>query len=296
MKKFLFICVMAAIATCANAQVQIIQTSKIMVKSNQDGEAAKERVKAELDKNKELSSFQRAIAKKMAGSIVKKQFKAAEQDRYAFGFTDGEHMQYCQWDGVNNRSAIFCPSMGRITVLDWKNGKTIVAYPALKIAGQWDFSPEAAKQQGQSDPATMTMTKPIPEGAEVTEVNGFPCIPNVAFIEIQPGTTPERTMVVDGKKMEVIPASGHILVDDNGKDYFPSMYVDGENNTPVESIAAELIDFKKGTINEQNFTLPSDYKTYKDPKSLNKALLKLVKENKHVMQDPGKMVDVFWNL
>jgi hypothetical protein len=275
------------------AQDRVFTISKMNYKTNEDVEIAKERVKAEIDKNKELSALQRSIAKKMAGSIVKRAYKQAEENRYGFGFPDGDFTQYAYWDIANNRSAILCPELGRITINDWKEGQSIVAFPKLKIAMVLKFKPELAIQQGQQDIKTMFQVKNIPDGVALTDVEGFPAIENLIFGEIEEGQTPERTIVIDGKTMEAIPIPGHLLAK-NEKEYYFGIYVDGETNSPTYSMTALLQEFKECNIDEANFVLPEGYKIVKDVKALNKAILKANKGEGLAIPAPDKMPEVIW--
>ena len=294
MKKLVLVISFAVLSFGAVAQ-SYKSITKGTYKNNEDIEIAKERVKADIDKNTKLSGFQRSIAKKMAGTIVKRAFKEAAENRYVLGYTDGEQTLMGYYDVTNNRSIVFVPQMGRIVIQDWKNGLSIVAFPKLKVACTIKFDPESAaiKQSGQLDTKSLYGTKTIPEGIELTEVNGWPAIENIVYLEIEEGKTPQRTMVIDGKTMEVFPMPGHLLRK-NDTEYFPGVYVDGEQNTPVLSVTAELVEFEECPVNEANFKVPDDYQMEKDLKAINKKYIKDFQENKQVMPVPDKMPEILW--
>lgn len=278
------------------AQGQKYSIGRMSYQSNEDVEVAKERVKAELDKDKTLTSFQRAIAKKMAGSIVKKAFKTAAENQYVYGFNNGEFTNYCYWDIDANRSVVLCPQMGRITINDWTNRKSIVAFPMLKMALVMDLTQaqiDAAAKAG-NDAKSIWSVKPLYEFQEVTEINGFPACTNVAYIPVPEGQEAAgQTAVVNGVTVELFPMPGHLLMK-NDKEFYYGAYVDGETNSPTAYFSQELLETGDCSINEANFVLPEGYKVFKDFKSFNKVLLKEVKNNTYVLPDPGKIPEVVW--
>lgn len=283
-------------ASAIMAQGTIGYVGKRTYKNNQDVNVAIEKVKAQISQYQGAGALAKSMAKKIATNRVKKDFKQIEENKYAFGYPDGEYSEYVYFDTDNNRSVGFIPQLGRVNINDWKNGQATIAFPNLKIALSYAFNPEAARQQGQSDIADMFMSKPLLKGQEVEEVDGFMGAENVAYHPDKPladGETAAKEVVVDGKRYEAIPLPGHLLMK-NDKEYYHGIYIDGETNTPYFSMTAQMIEFKPCEADEANFILPADYKVVKDVKSLNKLLLKEVKLGNHVMQDPGKLPTMIW--
>ena len=294
-RNFIALCLLV-LTSAMFAQGGFGYVGKRTYKNNQDMNVAIEQVKAQISQSQGGGALAKSVAKNVATNIVKKQFKQMEENKYAFGYPDGEYTEYCYFDKDNNRSVGFVPELGRVNINDWKSGQATIAFPNLKLALTYNFSPEAVRQQGQMDIADLFTTKPLLEGQEVEEIDGFMGAENVAYHPEKPladGETAEKVLVVNGKRYEAIPLPGHLLMK-NDKEYYYGIYIDGEQNTPYCSISAKMIEFKPCEINEVNFKLPDDYKVVKDVKSLNKILLKDVKRGNHVMQDPGKLPAVIW--
>ena len=296
MKRNILTLCLLILASAMYAQGKFGYVGKRTYKNNQDVNVVIEKVKAQISQDKSGGALANALAKKIATNIVKKQFKQMEENKYALGYPDGEYTEYCYFDTDNNRSVGFLPELGRVIINDWKNGQATIAFPNLKLALSYAFNPEALRQQGQIDIADMFTAKPLLEGQEVEEVDGFMGAENVAYHPDKPladGETAAKEIVVDGKRYEAIPMPGHLLMK-NDKEYYHGIYIDGETNTPYFSMSAQMIEFKPCEVDDANFKLPEDYKVVKDIKSLNKILLKEVKQNKHVMQDPGKLPAMLW--
>lgn len=296
MKKLLLSLCMLVMSICASAQdIQVNATFKISNKNNTDVEAIKEKVKAEVDKQKDLNAFTKVLAKKMAGSIVKKQMKQIEEMRWINGYPDGDYTVYYKEDGKGNSEVNFCPALGRIIINDFSQKKTTIAFPTYKIALVYEISFEGMKQAGQKDATGKLTAQPIPEGVETTNINGFDAMENLAYKEVEEGTEPTRVIIVDGKKMEAFPLPGHVLMKDS-KNYYPDFYVEAETDTPYLYSKTELTEFKETNINDANFNLPSDYTVYDydNVKKFNKTLQKLIAETPIQMKDPGTNTDIYW--
>jgi len=284
------------LASAMMAQGKFGYMGKRTYKNNQDVNIAIEKVKAQISQVQNAGALAKSVAKKAATNAVKKQFKQMAENQYAFGFPDGEYTEYAYFDTDNNRSVAFIPELGRVVINDWKNGQASIAFPNLKLALSYSFNPEILRQQGQMDLADMFTAKPLLQGQEVEEIDGFMGAENVAYHPDKPladGETAAKEIVVDGKRYEAIPLPGHLLMK-NEKEFYHGIYLDGETNTPYFSMTAQLLEFKPCDVDEANFTLPEGYKVVNDLKSLNKLLLKDVKQGNHVMQDPGKLPALFW--
>ena len=289
------LCLMV-MASAVMAQGKYGSMDKRTYKNNQDVNVAIEKVKAQIMEIQDAGALAKSLAKKIATNKVKKQFKQMAENQYAFGFPDGEYTEYGYFDTDNNRSVGFIPQLGRIVINDWKNGQATIAFPNLKLALSYSFNPETMRQQGQFDIADMFTSKPLLDGQEVEEIDGFMGAENVAYHKDKPladGETAEKEIVVDGKRYEAILLPGHLLMK-NEKEFYYGIYIDGETNTPYLSMSVQLLEFKPCEVDEANFQLPEGYKVVKDVKSLNKLLLKEVKQNKHVMLDPGELPAIFW--
>ena len=287
--------IMLGVAQCI-AQGQKYTIARMIYQSNEDVEVARERVRTALDKDKSLSSLDRVLAKKIAGSIVKNAFKKAAETKYVYGYNDGEIANYGYWDIDGNRSVVLCPQMGRITINDWANGKSIVAFPMFKIAMVVDITKEqieVAAKQG-SEVKSMWKTKPLYDFQEVVEINGFPACANFAWVPVQEGQeVTGQTAVVNGVTVELFPLPGHLLVK-NENEYYPTLYVDGDVSSPVANFSQELIELGDCSIDGANFVLPDGYKTFNDYKSLNKVMKKMIKGDNYMLPDPGKMPENVW--
>ncbi len=294
MKKSLFILFLLMITMGLSAQKGYYKINKMTYKNNQDLNIAIEQAKAAINKDNSLDALTKTIARKSVVSQLKKQFKQAEENRYAFGYPDGEYTEIGYLDADNNRSAGLIPEIGRIVINDWKNGQVIIAFPVIKTAYCYQFNPDALRKQGSLDPATMvTKVNPVYEGMEVTEINGFPCVPNMTYGKIQEGKTPEHTIIVDSVTYEATLLPGYLLMK-NDKEYYYGIYVEGEENRPTFSMSVELVDFKECTLNKKNFQLPEGYKVVKDIKSLNKEIAKGAKKGKLSLDVPESMPENLW--
>jgi hypothetical protein len=287
--------IMLGVAQCV-AQGQKYSITRITYQSNEDVEVALKRKRAELNNNRSLIAVQRVIAKKIASAMIKNEYKKAEESQYVYGFCNGEFINYSYWDIDANRSVVLCPQMGRITINDWANRKSIVAFPMLKVAMVVNITKEqidvAAKQK--TDVKSIWEAKPLYDFQEVVEINGFPACTNYAYTPVQEGQeVTGQTAVVDGVKVVLFPMPGHNLMK-NDNEYYIGIHVDGENNSPKANFSLELLELGDCSIDEANFVLPDGYKIFMDYKSLNKAVKKGVKENKHILPDPGKMPEVVW--
>jgi hypothetical protein len=287
--------IMLGVAQCV-AQGQKYSITRITYQSNEDVEVALKRKRAELNNNRSLIAVQRVIAKKIASAMIKNEYKKAEESQYVYGFCNGEFINYSYWDIDANRSVVLCPQMGRITINDWANGKSIVAFPMFKIAMVVNITKEqievAVKQK--SEVKSMWETKPLYDFQEVVEINGFPACANFAWVPVQEGQeVTGQTAVVNGVTVELFPLPGHLLVK-NENEYYPALYVDGDVSSPVANFSQELIELGDCSIDGANFVLPDGYKTFNDYMSLNKVMKKMIKGDNYMLPDPGKMPENVW--
>lgn len=241
-----------------------------------------------------------------SGAILKK----LRNTRFVTSMPEGEHYIYAYYDVTNNRQCQFIPSIGRISVVDFDNRTTFVAFPNLKIAwiGVPKFTvPPATKKdsikasKNDADIAvylnpnvkTMLESKTIPNSAKVEEFNGFKSIENFEYANIDNGSEPIDTVVIDGETKGMYPLPGHLLLK-NDKEFFTRWLIDAEQHFPYFDATSYTEFFQPCSINEQNFILPNGYKTYTDIKKVNELAEKAQKENLLSMPIPEKMPDVFW--
>ena len=267
--------------------------SLISYHTNVDVEAKVEENRSKIDKSGKGSALSRVVAKSNSTKNIRKQHKKEENKRLLDGLHDGESRQYVKLDVDNNRTAAFSPQHGRVIMKDWKNGKQIVAYPKLKMAINYTLNVSVAKQAGERDVFEYLETDSIPEGVEVEYINGFKAMQDFAYRDVEPGTEPEKTLIIKGKLKEIFPMPGYLLVK-NEQEHYRGIYVEGINNNDRETMEATLEMFEETTINNSNFVLPKDYKILTTQKEIDKKLTPLLQKGKQVMDDPGEMPDVFW--
>lgn len=294
MKKIIFSLLLISLSTMAFAQ-QWLLTEEGSVKNNEDMETGLATVKQAAEKAIKqqhiINPLTKALVRKTTTSIYKKTFKRMQEERYITSYPDGDYTVFGKYDVSNDRVVFFAPHVGRIIIQDYRNRNQIIAFPQLKIYIETDIDKKAP-----SAVAAFVATKPVPEGVEFIDLNGFRAMENFVAAPVTAESLPENIVVYQGQKVEKFPVAGQMLmVTPDDKFFYPSIYVEASESTGVQDLSKRTTQWEEGNIDPQNFVLPEGYTKAKDIKKLNKQVQKALEDNQLGIEIPQTHPDNFWS-
>lgn len=250
-----------------------------------------EKYKANIDANKDLQPSQKAMAKSMAGAIVKNALKRYDMLKYVELYPNGDFTTIVFFQGDNNRKMAAIPELGRVLVQDGNTGELIIAFPKLKIA----YRDNKINWQNNGIKEICTKSDIKFNEDEIVMMDGYRCVANFAGVEAdkyEGDISKAKTMVKDGKTYVLVPAPGFILADYN------KIYKQVEISNEFVTQEIKMTKFQHKKISDANFTPDlSGYKIFKDSSKMFKAVKKAADNGTLAFpMDENNIPDNIWDL